>query len=62
VLSTSPQRAVVRVVDAMSSYDVVDANGQVVDHQASRPSRRVMLELVREQGRWKIRAVSRRSQ
>ena len=61
VLSTSPRRAVVRVIDAMSSYDVVDANGDVVDHQPARPPLRTMLVLAHERGRWKILAVSRRS-
>jgi hypothetical protein len=61
VVSASRRRAVVRVVDAMSSYNLVDANGGVVDHQPARPPRRVVLVLVREQDRWKIRSVSRRS-
>ena len=59
VLSTRARRAVVRVVDALSSYDVVDARGAIVDHRRSRRARTVDLVLVQENGTWKIRSVSR---
>lgn len=56
VIAVQASRAVVHVVDALSSYDVVDARGRVVAHHASRPARPVELVLVQDNGQWRIRA------
>lgn len=59
VLSAAAARVVVRVVDALSSYDVVDRRGEVVEHRPGRPGRTVTLVLARHGDQWHIRAVSR---
>ncbi len=56
VLSVQTRRAVVRVVDALSSYEVVDGRGEVVDRQPARPAQAVDLVLVRDNRAWHIRA------
>ena len=49
-------RATVRVVDALSPYDVVDARGRVLEHRPSRPAQTVELVLVQVDGQWLVRA------
>lgn len=59
--SSTRRLAVVRVIDALSSYDVVDAGGVVLDHHPARSARAVELVLVQHDGRWRIRTVSQRA-
>ncbi len=57
LVSATSERAVVRVVDALPAYDVVDAQGVVVAHARRRLPRAFRLTLLRRDGRWVIAAV-----
>jgi hypothetical protein len=62
VMSLTTSRVVVRVVDALSSYDVLDRHGHVVAHESARAPHDVVLGLERADQRWLLRrAISRRS-
>ena len=62
-VSVSGARMTLRVVDAMSSYDVVDRHGQRIAHVRRRAPRQVLLVLERGNSGWLlVRAVSPRSQ
>jgi hypothetical protein len=57
VMSSTTNRVVVRVTDALSSYDVVDNNGGVIAHRAARSLRAVVLVLVHADEEWLLRRV-----
>jgi hypothetical protein len=61
VRSVQPGRVVVRVVDALSSYEVVDRRGALLVHHPARGPRAVFVLLTGRRGQWLLADVSRRS-
>jgi hypothetical protein len=61
IQSLQDERIVVRVIDALSSYDIVDEYGAVLMHHDARRPRPSFIALTQRDSGWVIDGVSRRS-
>ncbi len=59
VRSVSAGSVRLEVEDRLSSYDVIDSAGKVVEHVEGRPAARWHVELTRAGTRWRIRQINR---
>ncbi|HEX4654185.1 MAG TPA: hypothetical protein VH274_00435, partial [Mycobacteriales bacterium] len=58
VVSSTTNRVVLRITDALSSYDVVDNHGVAIAHRAARPTRAVDVVLIMEGGQWLLHSAT----
>jgi eukaryotic-like serine/threonine-protein kinase len=58
VIATTDNRTTLRVTDALTSYDVIGPNGDVLRRGTGRPSREWRVVLVKSADRWRIWSVS----